>query len=103
LELGDLNTIPENVTFSNSGWVDLESITELPKGTIFSNSGDIQFGPFVKFNKGVRFQNLRRDVYTGTHQNDSLRKNMGDSRNKYTKNFKLSNRTIIWIKKPLNH
>ena len=41
VDLRSLTTLPEGVTFSNSGSVYLSSLTTLPEGVTFSNSGSV--------------------------------------------------------------
>jgi len=37
ISLDDIETISENVTFSNKGWVNLDFLDTLPKGIVFYN------------------------------------------------------------------
>ena len=52
-----LGSIPSDVIFRNSGYVDLLYIDNIPSGVEFRNGGDVRFSSVTSIKKGVHFNN----------------------------------------------
>jgi hypothetical protein len=49
--------LPEDITFSNDGYVNLKELINLPKGIIFNNEGDVDLRKVETLSEDVIFNN----------------------------------------------
>lgn len=52
-----IKTLPPNIRFINSGWVDLTELKTLPDGVYFNNNGDVILDSIKVVPSGVEFNN----------------------------------------------
>jgi len=57
VDLSSLRTLPEGMTFANSGYVGLHSLTTLPEGVTFNNGGYVYLHSLTTLPEGMTFNN----------------------------------------------
>lgn len=65
VDLRNLETLPQNVTFKNKGNVDLRNLRTLPENVTFRNRWDVNLRNLETLSENVRFEN-EWDVYLNT-------------------------------------
>ena len=64
-ELG-IDSMPPNVTFDNSGHVQLGTLKEIPEGVFFDNEGVVYMSSVSRITRGTRFGKwVRRVILSG--------------------------------------
>jgi hypothetical protein len=57
MNLSYIESLPEDITFSNDGYVNLKELINLPKGIIFNNQGDVDLRKVETLSEDVIFNN----------------------------------------------
>ena len=63
VELTNLKSLPPNVVFKNTGWIDFESITYVPPGTNFDNGGRVYLDSVTEISPTANFGDYVTDVW----------------------------------------